>query len=161
MASASENLTFKYASEHVARYRDEDDRIMSEHREALECMDCEAYLQLGIDAFNWIMKADAVWRDGVYNGRYEFDPAMESALQAMCRSWLKPCGNAEKWIAIQEKRGYTLSNLETFRRCCEEMKAIVASFDAPAAGQVVTDPLILLRDEALKEHRDGQTAEFI
>jgi hypothetical protein len=123
-------------------------------------MDCEAYLLLRIDAFNWLMKADAVWREGVYNGRYDYEAAIEATLQTMCRSWLEPCANAEKWIAIQEQRGYALSNVEMFRHCCEEMKAIVAAFDEPASGRVMTDPLILLRDEALNEHRDGQTAEF-
>jgi hypothetical protein len=161
MARASEDLTFKYARQHVAHYREEDDKLIAAHREAMDCFDCEAYLQLGIDAFNWLVKADAVIRRAIYRGVYEYDPDVEAALQELFRGWLEPCPNAEKWIMLQEQRGYTVSNVNEFRNCCEEVKAIVKSFDETENDRVMSEPLIRLRDQAVQEHQDGQTAEFV
>lgn len=160
MARASEDLTLKYARQHVAHYREEH-KLMADHREAMDCFDCEAYLQLGIDAFHWLVKADAVIRRAIYRGVYEHDPEVDAALQDLFRGWLEPCGNAEKWVAVPEKRGYTVSNLDEFRNCCEEVRAIVKSFDETEKDWIMSEPLITLRNQAMQEHQDGQTAEFV
>src|SRR3990170_60373 len=100
MLKANDSLALRYAKRHVRHYRDEQEKIMTEHREAMDCFDCEAFLQLGIDAFTWLTKADTVIHQAIYKGLYEYDPEVDAALEDMYRGWLKPCDDAEKWLAI-------------------------------------------------------------
>lgn len=157
MVRASDDLTLRYAQQHVAHFRDED-RVKRTHREAMDCCDCEAFLQLGIDAFDWLVRADTVIRQAIYRGVYAHDPQVEAVLQDLFRSWLEPCEYAEQWIQLQECRGSPVANLSKFRECREEVRAIVESFDN--GEETMPAPLADLRDQALEEHRNGQTSEF-
>jgi hypothetical protein len=148
-------LAFREARRHVYSFSDESE-LMRDHREAMECLDCEAVLQLGIDAFNWLVLADETIRRAIYRGA-EFDDDAFPMIADLFRHWLKPCSVVNKWIAVQKNRGYNLANLEEFRRCEREVQAIVRSLDA----DTLTEPMRGLRDSAVTEHRDGQTAEFV
>lgn len=53
-----ESLTFRTARKHLENLQAEAD-VMMAHHEAMECHDCEALVQLGIDAFDWVMRADS------------------------------------------------------------------------------------------------------
>jgi hypothetical protein len=153
--SLMSTLAFREARRHVYSFSDESE-IMRDHREALECLDCEAVLQLGIDAFNWLVLADETIRRATYRGA-EFDADTSVMMSQLFRHWLRPCAVVNQWIAVQKDRGYNLANLEELRRCEREVQAIVRSLDADS----LTEPMRGLRDSAVAEHRDGQTAEFV
>ncbi len=148
-------LAFREARRHVYRFSDESE-ILRDHREAMECLDCEAVVQLGIDAFRWMVLADESVRRLIYSGT-QFDADMSEMLTQLFRHWLKPCGVVNGWIAVQKQRGYDLPNLEEFRRCEREVQAIVRSLDADE----LTDSMSAARDAAVAEHRNGETAEFV
>ncbi len=152
------NLTLSSAQKRVEEYTATDDHLMSEHREAMDCYDCEAFLQLGIDAFNWLRRADVAVRHAVFNEVHEHEPEFEKALEELFRAWLEPCEHARKWVSLQAEKGYQVSNAQEFEECCAEVKAIVASLDGEA--EEMPGPLTRLMDDALREHRDGETAEF-
>jgi hypothetical protein len=153
-------LAFRNAEKHVQSYSQESQDVMAHHAEAMDCRNCEAFLQMGIDAFEWLMRADRAFRAAVYRGEKEYDLDSEKSLSILCKNWLVPCDVAEQWIETQQTRRYEIDNLEEFRRCVQEMTAIVEASDE---GDNVTLPkhIAILRDKAVDEHRNGQTAEFI
>lgn len=149
--------SLKFAQDRVAEYAQE---VLAAHDEAMECRECETLLQLGIDAFNWLMLVDRQVREGMFQYGVAFDPGVDSAIKQLCRAWLKAGDAAEKRVEVHLARGFQVENLPTFRECCAEMAAIVESFDdAPAMS--LPPAMIDLRDGAVREHHDGQTSEFI
>jgi hypothetical protein len=157
-----ESLALKTARSHVDSFQGESRRVMSAHREAMDCRDCEAFLQLGIDAFDWIMRVDQGYRTAVFEGHTEYSSDVDQAIRTLCEAWLPSAIPAEKWVELQLARGYTLANLDRFRQCHREMAAIVRAFAEQDSGATLFPTAIAaLSDEAAQEHLDGQTAEFI
>jgi hypothetical protein len=148
-------LVLRTARRHVASFADECE-IVSDHRQAMECLDCEALLQLGIDAFDWLVRADQDFRKAVFEG-IDYEADVDEAIRELFKAWLKTCEQANPWIAVQQQRGYALANLEHFRKCEREVRAIVKAMGADE----MSDGMRGLRDQALAEHRNGETAEFI
>jgi hypothetical protein len=64
---------------------------------------------------------------------------------------------AERFAA----RGFQVNHLDEFRHSFGEATAIVASFDETDADRVLPEPLVALRDQALAEHRNSETSEFV
>jgi hypothetical protein len=54
--------------------------------------------------------------------------------------------------------GFKVDNLDKFQECCRQMESIVDSL--PEDAHVMSDALIDMETAALKEHRNGETAEF-
>jgi hypothetical protein len=155
-----DNFALRTARTIVASYAREDE-VLEQHQQATDCHDCDAFLRLGIDAFNWIIRADQLTRQALYDGTADFDfTAIDDAIGELCQLWLKACVRAEQWIALQQTHHSTLDNLEEFRACCQEMQAI-AKARAAQESEELPDNLRPLRDKAIEEHRNGQTAEFI
>jgi hypothetical protein len=152
-------LAYRFAQQHVKQFADvaHEEPVIREHYEAMDCLNCESYLQLGIDAFNWLIRADQAIRHAVYHGQCEHDCETDEAIEALFREWLPPCDFANEWIDAQHKRGYKVENLSQFRECEQEVRTIVKSFD----DHSLTDGMRQLRDEAIAEHRNGKTAEFV
>jgi hypothetical protein len=155
---AAESLAFRTAKQHVQTFSDESSALMKAHAEAMDCRDCEAFLQLGIDAFEWLMRADRIYRMDIYRGEGQHDATVENALRALCKAWLEPCAFADRWIEAQRTRGFVIDNLVRFRQCVDEMAAIVEAWDGDTS---LPQPIADLRDAAIIEHRNGETAEFI
>jgi hypothetical protein len=155
----SELLAMHAAAHNVELYEQHAEKIISDHHEAMECLDCQAFLQLGIDAFRWLVSTDEIIVKAVAEGIAEYDADLESKLDELFRRWLVPCDFANEWVDVQLKRGYQPDNLRKFRKCQAEARAIVKSIDITT--RQMSDSLIDLRDEAIEEHRRGETAEFI
>ena len=154
-----QNLTFEYAESHVKHYKRAKQHLMDQHREALDCYDCEAFLQLGIDAFDWVMRADRVVRSAYADGTVEYSEDVESAVKELCKGWLGPCEYAEEWAQKHLASGYQIDNLVVFRECCRQMQAIV-KFNESTGPELLPDTMIRLRDQALEDYRNGKTAEI-
>jgi hypothetical protein len=147
-----DNLALRTARLHVRDYTGESDDLVRRHAEAIDCRECEDFLQLGIDAFQWLGRADRVIRSAVYRGLAEYNPSLDVALATLYAEWLRPCTLAERWIAEQEQRGFRVDNLADFRACCEEVRAIVEAHE----GTLENDALVELRDDAIDAHRKHQ-----
>lgn len=155
LVDMSETLAFRVARQHVRTFGDE---VQRRHAEALECRDCEDYLKLGIDAFDWLIRADIAIREAVCKKEAEFEPEVDDALEAMMRNWLMTSEIASKWIELQLKRGYRVEGLERFRVCEKEVRAIVRFFDE---GEELPSRMADLCSRAIEEHENGETAEFV
>lgn len=154
-------LALREARRHVRSFSDECE-LVQDHREGSECRECEAFLQLGIDAFRWLVRADETIRGAIYTGGAEHDARADESLRSLFRAWLRPCDFANQWIAAQQGRGYHLGNLDEFRASEREVRSIVKAWDANVAdADVLTDAMRDLRDSAVTEHRNGETAEFV
>jgi hypothetical protein len=158
---AANSLSYRTAREYVRNYeREFEDVMLPQREEAIDCRDCEAFLQLGIDAFEWICRADLALRAAAATGADEYTQRLDESLKEFCKRWLAPREHAEAWIKRQLDRGFEVGNLAKFRQCCEEMRAIV-KFNSDHADKQIPDALIPLRDQALKDFDNGQTAEFV
>jgi len=156
----AEDLTFRTARKHVQNFGHEKD-VMEQHREAMDYWDCEAFLQLGIDAFDWVIRADLSARKHENEGRIGPEEAKECAkrLIEFCKDWLSYSTVAEHWTAVQIDRGYQLERLDAFEKCRDELKAIVGAHEC--TDFMLPSALAKLRDHALEEHKNGKTAEFL
>ncbi len=152
------NLAYRNAQKHVEFYSEESS-LMKAHAEAMDCRDCEAFIQMGIDAFHWLIRADRVYRTAVYRGEIQYMPEFEKMLTELCQKWLEPCEAADGWIEKQRTKGFTIDNLAEFRECTEEMLAIVESAE-PGDNQL-PESVAALQDAAVEEYRNGKTSEFI
>lgn len=148
---AHDHLALRTARTYVRNYASEGDELMSRHIEAMDCRDCEAFLQLAIDAFHWLNRADCQIRLDVFEGRAPHDPSVDEALTTLYRLWLRPCDTAERWISLQLQRGYTPDNLDEYRDSFREVKALVAPSDE-VAGQIEA-----MRDQAIEDYQAGRT----
>lgn len=137
------------------------DRILAEHAEAEDCGRCESFMELGIQVFQWILKADQDYRRELYANPKVHSEAVEQELESLVRGWLAHGAGLIDWAERNAVRGFQVKHIGEFRRSFEEATAIVASFDETAADRRMTEPLIVLRDEALIEHRNGETSEFV
>lgn len=154
------SYAMKYAKSHIAMYEDHGDIAfdIQQHKQALDCWNCQAFIQLGIESYEWLIKADMMFRKCFYSGKIEYDANIEGMLEELFRRWLVPCKFANEWIDEQYKRGFVLENLKEFRKCEEEMIAIVGAFDE---ADDLPEAMHKLQEEALKEHANGKTSEFV
>lgn len=148
----ADSLAFRSAQTHVKCFSDESN-IIEQSNQALECRDCEDFLQLGIDAFRWLNRADESIRLAVFAG-YPHNEAADNALAALYKAWLDPCVPAERWIAIQEERGYHIDNLTEFRNCVAEVEALVRD------SRHVGGELAKARDRAIASQKAGETDDW-
>jgi hypothetical protein len=160
IAMIGENLTFRNAQEHIRAFAGEGEGFMDHHYEAMDCRDCEAFLQMGIDAFEWLIRADIVFRAAAAYADFDYGTEWMERFKRLAKTWLRPCDRAEEWIKVQLNKGYSLDNLEQFRKCKDEMLAIV-KFNERSGSEELPEALIPLRDSALEELDNGQAAEFV
>jgi hypothetical protein len=119
-------LIIRTAQKHVKNYEAET-AVMMAHYQAMECLDCEAYLDLGIDAFGWIIKATKDVRKSALKSDDDGIDEAEKLLRMLRKIWLGPCDWAEQWAELQIQRGFALPNLEKFRQCSKAMRQLVES----------------------------------
>ena len=91
----------------------------------MECRDCEDFLRLGIEAFQWLQKAHQNIQDDVYQGRSVFDEHVEHAITKLYQRWLKPYNTAQRWMTSLQGQGFELDNAVDFARCSDEASAIL------------------------------------
>lgn len=135
----------------------EHSEVLREHHAAMDCRDCEDFLDRGIHAFHALIRADQFLRLAVAEGSLKYNPAIEHALEDLFRAWLGPCDRAQRWVDSLQQQGFEVSNVEAFKQCEAEVRAIVDHLN----DDQLTQPIRELRDAAIKEHRNGDTAEFI
>lgn len=114
---------FRKSQRSLARNRTE--QLLKDHQEAMECRDCEDFLRLGIEAFQWLQKAHQNIQDDVYHGRSVYDEHVERAVTKLYQRWLKPYDTAQRWMKSLRDQGFELDNAVDFARCCHEASSIL------------------------------------
>jgi hypothetical protein len=152
----TESIAFRAARQFVHSYQGEYKDLMEEHGKAMDCWDCQSFLQLGIDAFNWITRTDQEIKKAIFEKRTEYDQNVDLAIASLYAEWLKPCEFAEQWIRLQKARDFKIDNLVQFQKCCEEARAIVECNEG-----ILSNPnFIVAQEDALEAYRKGETLGF-
>ena len=81
------------------------DRILQAHTEAMDCRDCEDYLRLGLQAFNWLRTARKHIAEDIHSGQGVFNEELEQSITELYANWLEPCAEAEEWAANRSIAG--------------------------------------------------------
>jgi len=124
-----DSLAYRTARSQVHAFKSEGDEIMARHYEANDCVDCESYLQLGIDAYNWLRRARMRIQEATSQGKAEPSSEADDAIEVLYRLWLQPVEIANKRIEIQINNGFEVSNLNEFRECERAVRIIVKDFE--------------------------------
>jgi len=149
-----DSLAYRTAKNRIHSFAGEGEEMVVRHDQAMECFDCRDFLQLGIDAYQWLTRADEQLREEVFAGQIDHNAEADQAIDVLYKTWLKPCDFAEKWITVQQQRNFEIENLTEFRRCVEEVRAIVR--DNPHVGPQMAEK----RDLAIAEFERGATVEW-
>jgi hypothetical protein len=115
-----ETLALRTARQHVQSYQQQSEEILAQYREAMESGNCEDHLQLGIEAFRWIERAEQRVEQAAYEGKITYEPKCARAITDLYEAWLVPCDAAEERIQALLSRGYDIENVAEFRECCVE-----------------------------------------
>ncbi len=155
---AAQNRVDEYDGyEEEFRHKD----LMQHCAEAEDCRNLEDFLKLGIEAFDWVERADLWLRGSLARGTIskEEGDRVSDVIDSMCKGWLKPCTFAKAWVSRVMNNGYHVDNLEQFMECCRQMNSIVGGQGTDT--ETMSDALVGMETEALTEHRNGETAEFV
>ena len=123
-----ECLELKIAKSKIDRYEQEaEGSIIHESRQAVDCLDCEEFLDKGIAALGWLQRSEEVLLEAsaecVFENHPQVETAIELAIETLYAAWLRPCEKAEAWIASCQGNGYSMRNVEVFRDCCDRVSA--------------------------------------
>ena len=153
-----DSLAFRTAKNLVDFYahEDHDGNAIVRHQHAMDLSECEDFLQLAINAFDWLMRADLSFRKAIYRDTKNYDQEVDDALSKLLKHWQSPCEFAERWAADLANRGFHVANLARFRECCRAVAGMLTS-DAEFFS---SEDLVHLRDAALDEHAQGKTIEY-
>jgi hypothetical protein len=138
-------------------YEQKSEQVWSDaHEAALHATDCEELLALGNFLFERINRLDESWRNAVYTGHWSDDRGFEKVVEGLYRSWSKAGEVLLRWLEQLEGQGFCVEGAEQFRRCCREVRGILTPDDEFFSG----DAQVNARDQAIDEHRRGETTEL-
>ena len=113
-------LEYRLAKLHVDSFHDS---VMKDHRDAMECRDCEDHLEKGIVAVKWVRQAEETISEAIRAGLIEFSPnRLSEIMRALLGAWLKSADKAEEWIGKLSECGHRPGNLEAFRAVASEAR---------------------------------------
>lgn len=136
------------------------EQIIAESRQAVDCMDCEAVIASGIQAFRVLEETDICLRNAIYSGRLNLDAEtfdLDECMLQLVTSWLKPVAHVDGWVSKCLSNGYTVERIEEFRQCVLQAQGIV---DFLSGREPSVDLESAVR-QAIEEHTSGKTTEFI
>ena len=116
--------TFQIAKQRFEQYSaDFNEQLMEDHAAAMDCWDCEAHIQMGIDAIRWLELAERVFNQ-ICMENSSVRPTVDGLsfgewLSSQYRSFLARSEQAQSWIANCERQGYTVSNKQQFASTVE------------------------------------------
>ncbi|QDV34099.1 hypothetical protein [Tautonia plasticadhaerens] len=140
----------------VDDYADHVERWRAEHDAAEACDRLGELLVLGVALSILIDKADAGWRSAILSEGERYDPATAGAFEGFYRDWLRPADAILEQIAAFEAQGHAVKRADQFRQAVREAKAVLT----PDDEFFVEDDLADRRDEAVRAHQEGRTAEM-
>lgn len=109
-------------------FEDESVGLMAEHRAAMNCYDCEAFLQLGIDAHRWLVRFNSDLRK--VDDRIDLGEAKPAELlMALSRQWMTSCEFALNWIKQVEIIGFDVQNKREFENAIATVRVILRKLE--------------------------------
>jgi hypothetical protein len=120
------DLIVQLAHSHVRSFADE---VMADHREAMECWDCEEHLARGITAGTWVLRAEEVLREAHEAGLIDGASDILEVVCVMLEAWLVPVENTEQWVASLGQRGRVPENLAAFCDIRDQIDEMAQRYD--------------------------------
>lgn len=112
--------TFDIAKSRVAQFQDPTiDPLMVDHQAAMNCFDCEAFVQTGIDAIRWLGLAEQAVMNQHKQGEALVPEEFYPWLDECYNNFLRRSELAKKWISECAARGYDVANAVEFANCLE------------------------------------------
>lgn len=108
-------IAYRLARDQVQRFQNELDPMTRHEAEVLE-NESEDLLQLGIDAYRWIVRAERRLRENVRAGNVDHPADAIEAIADLYKLWLIPGSLIEARIAQQTALG--AENAAEFREVC-------------------------------------------
>lgn len=152
----TETGAFHVVQDAITSYAEGVESWKSAYVAAMKCRDLEDWLYVGNGIFDAITAFDEKHQFRVLSGEIEYDPAHNELIKSAYKWWLGPCEVLSTEINSLRAQGFLVDNSEAFLSNCRESTGILTDdaefFDSEA--------LIALRDEAIDEHRAGESLEF-
>lgn len=127
--ATNDNLALNLARRRIHDYAGETASWAQQHAEAMECRDCEEFLQKGISAYKWLRRAEETMREADSEGLFDFDTELREAVGDLYQAWLQTLPLVENWIAALQQRGYSLDNLADFQAVREAVQDVIDQKD--------------------------------
>lgn len=123
-----DSLTFRTARTQVHAFRSESDELELRRQASQQFADCLGFLQLGIDAFQWLERARRQIEQAIRDGKLEPTAELDDAIEALYRLWLPAAELAQSRIGEFESASQ-FENFDEFRECKRLVELRVADFD--------------------------------
>lgn len=148
----------RYAAKEVHRFQHDVEDWKSAHDElANDCWVWEDLIARANSLFQRIIQLDAYVREAVLAGQIDFDPETEEKVTNLLKDWLEISLELVP-IAERLKTEYgAVEGLTELQDKIGQAKAILT----PDPVFFGTDELAKLRDEAIEDHRSGQTEPLL
>jgi hypothetical protein len=128
-------------------------RAQSESSEATRAL--EELLALAVFTFERLARIDDEWHSEGYKGR-PYDPDVDAALSTIYQDWFEISQRTLRSLEEAEASGQKLEGAVEFRKCYREAQGMLTPDD-----KFFTDEaLVRARDQAIDEHRRGETIEM-
>ncbi len=124
----------------VNQYVDDSGKLMDEHRRAMECRDCEELLELGLNAYQWLVRSEETFREAHRLG-IGYGENVDQSLTLLLEAWLVRGESALAWVKELGERGHAPDNVGDFCAAYDHVWALVedrtwADMAAQAYGAV-------------------------
>ncbi|MBX7073795.1 MAG: hypothetical protein K1X71_11665 [Pirellulales bacterium] len=121
-------LAYRTARNSVHAFRSEGDEIVVRREVVASPGECESLLQLGIDAYAWLERANRDIVTAIRQGQTQPAAELDRAIEALYRMWLPSAATLEQ-ISQQIQHEDPPPNLSRFRECEQLVREKVAEFD--------------------------------
>jgi len=129
---------------------------------APQLLTMDSVLQLGIDAFNWLILADQ--QNLTHLSLSNDEQCWEETridLATRCIEWLTVAEEVKEFALIFKQAGASVQSLPRFMECVSEMTSIVRFAGQNDSEDTMPEWLEDLQFKAIEEHRNGQTVPFV
>lgn len=110
----------------VRAFKETVDRWESDHVDAMECLDLEQLLRVGIWLYDLLHETDKRWRTALAEGKAQYDPKVDKAFDEVFDMWLEPCALVDARIKKCESKKYRVEGAREFRERYQRAKSVKA-----------------------------------
>ena len=107
-------------------YEEQANSWKSQHDRAVNCLDLEAVLGLGLHIYRSIKNADERWSESVRSGAMSLKEGDARRLSEWYSGWVKPCDSILRLIREFELDGYHVDQASEFREACLDVRSLLS-----------------------------------
>lgn len=124
-----ENINLELAQRRLERYSHMASDVIAHVANGHNGANCIDFLQHGIDAYRWLVRAEETLRAASYESLFDFSADVQETFDALYLSWLKSSELAEAWIASHQQAATPSEILREYNRVKEAIEDVVAHRD--------------------------------